>query len=196
MIVSGNCHYARDRSAFRMYRPVVGAKQYIKNNMFNPQEELQVAGVGTVELRVVPKQRSNEDHTMTPTPTSTTSTTGGESLHDSSSTNSTTNVIVLEDVLHIPDAICNGFNPLLLGNCSMSCHADYWEGADHLGRPLWYGTPFAGGTRLVLADDPQEGESELIPGRSYTLSLYVSPEEKQAILLSSAASGGGNEMEF
>lgn len=184
MVVSGNCHYARDRSSFCTYRPIIlGPKPCItiRNNVFNPQEELQVAGVGTVELRVASRLRLNRDCTVDHTIS------GGNS--------SPTNVIVLQDVLHIPDAVCNGFNPLLLGNCSMSCHADYWEGADHLGRPLWYSTPFAGGTRLVLAEEPQDGESELIPGRSYTLSLYVSPEEKAAILFSAVAEGTTGESE-
>ncbi|KAE8364537.1 hypothetical protein BDV27DRAFT_128312 [Aspergillus caelatus] len=145
MVVSGNCHYARDRAVFTTYRSV---DLRLKNNIFNPTDELHVAGVGTVHLTVC---RSPQD------PTS--------------------HVIVLEDVLHIPEAVCNGFNPLLFGS-SMSCNTDYWEGADRSGQPVWFSLPFAGHTRLVLAGDPK-GESELIEGRYYTLSLYITPEEKR-----------------
>jgi hypothetical protein len=93
MIVSGNCHYARDRASFTHYR-AIPRRTVIKNNIFNPHEELEVAGVGTVELRVCRTVRD-----------------GGASSH----------VLVLEDVLHIPEAVCNGFNPLLYGS-SMSCN--------------------------------------------------------------------------
>lgn len=148
MVISGNCHYARDQASFATYRPV--ARQ-IKNNIFNPYDELHVAGVGTVELDVC------------------------KSPHDLSS-----HTIVLENVLHIPEAICNGFNPLLYGS-SMSCNQDYWDGGDTSGNPVWFSTPFAGGSRLVLAGNPQ-GESEMIQGRYYTLCLYVSPEEWESIL--------------
>ncbi|KAE8355731.1 hypothetical protein BDV28DRAFT_145916 [Aspergillus coremiiformis] len=144
MVVSGNCHYARDRAVFTTYRPV---DLRLKNNIFNPHDELHVAGVGSVHLSV---RKSPRDATA----------------HD----------IVLEDVLHIPEAVCNGFNPLLFGS-SMSCHAESWEGADRQGEPVWVSLPFAGHTRLVLAED-LDGESELIEGRYYTLSLYVTPEEK------------------
>ncbi|KAL4890684.1 hypothetical protein BDV59DRAFT_183972 [Aspergillus ambiguus] len=156
MVVSGNCHYARDRASFTSYRPVT---LRIKNNIFNPHEELYVEGVGTVQLTVC---RGRND----PSP----------------------QVLVLEDVLHIPEAICNGFNPLLYGS-SMSCNASYWEGGDVNGQPLWYGLPFAGATRLVLWGNPQ-GDSEMIDGRHYTLSLYITPEEKQAIVHGGAMSNG------
>ncbi|KAH8431659.1 uncharacterized protein LDX57_009315 [Aspergillus melleus] len=147
MVVSGNCHYARDAEHFTTYRPVSVS---LKNNRFNPHEELHVAGVGTVQLTTC---RSAND----PTP----------------------RVIRLDEVLHIPDAVCNGFNPLLVGS-SMSCHATHWEGADRQGEPLWFGLPYAGGTRVALAGDLR-GESELIGGREYTLSLHVSGEEKMAM---------------
>ncbi|KAB8227197.1 hypothetical protein BDV23DRAFT_30425 [Aspergillus alliaceus] len=158
MVVSGNCHYARDRAVFTTYRSV---DLRLKNNIFNPHDELHVAGVGTVHLTVCKSPRD-------PTP----------------------HVIVLQDVLHIPEAVCNGFNPLLFGS-SMSCNADYWEGADRSGQPVWFSLPFAGHTRLVLAGD-LKGESELIEGRYYTLSLYITPEEKGEL----AGSGNGNGVAF
>ncbi|KAH2645018.1 hypothetical protein LV164_005221 [Aspergillus fumigatus] len=139
MIVLGNCHYARDRASFTHYR-AMPRRTLVKNNIFNPHEELEVAGVGTVELRVCRTVRD-----------------GGASSH----------VLVLEDVLHIPEAVCNGFNPLLYGS-SMSCNMEYWEGADRRGEPVWFAVPYAGGTRLVLAGNPK-GASELIQGRSLCL---------------------------
>lgn len=148
MVVSGNCHYARDQASFSSYRPVA---REIKNNIFNPDDELHVAGVGTVHLTVCKSPRDLSAHT-----------------------------IVLENVLHLPDAICNGFNPLLYGS-GMSCQEEYWEGGDTSGNPVWFSTPFAGHTKLVLAGDPQ-GETEIIQGRHYTLSLSISPEEWQSIL--------------
>ncbi|KAF4226030.1 hypothetical protein CNMCM8980_006005 [Aspergillus fumigatiaffinis] len=151
MIVSGNCHYARDRASFTHYR-AMPRRTLIKNNIFNPHDELEVAGVGTVELRVCRTVRD-----------------GGASSH----------VLVLEDVLHIPEAVCNGFNPLLYGS-SMSCNMEYWEGADRRGEPVWFAVPYAGGTRLVLAGSPR-GESELIQGRYYTLSLSITPQERREI---------------
>ncbi|KAL2827820.1 hypothetical protein BDW59DRAFT_54890 [Aspergillus cavernicola] len=148
MIVSGNCHYARDGASFTTYTPV---NTLIKNNIFSPLDEMQVAGVGSVHL-TVPR-----------------------GPHDSS-----THTLVLDGVLHIPEAVCNGFNPLLIGS-SMSCHSDYWEGADRAGSPMWFGLPFVGLSRLVLAGG-LGGESELIQGRVYTLSLYISPQERGAIM--------------
>ncbi|PLB49143.1 hypothetical protein P170DRAFT_509755 [Aspergillus steynii IBT 23096] len=147
MVVSGNCHYARDLAHFTSYRPVSAV---LKNNLFNAHDELRVAGVGSVLLTTC---RSATD----PSP----------------------RTIRLDDVLHIPDALCNGFNPLLVGS-SMSCHATHWEGADREGEPLWWGRKAAGGTKVVLVGEP-ESVSELIGGREYTLSLYVSGEEKGAM---------------
>ncbi|KAL3466862.1 hypothetical protein BJX64DRAFT_249181 [Aspergillus heterothallicus] len=148
MIVSGNCHYARDAASFTTYKPV---NTLIKSNIFSPHDETQVAGVGTVCLEIPRGRNDPRTHTL-----------------------------VLEGVLHIPGALCNGFNPLLVGS-SMSCHADFWEGADRLGQPMWFGLPFAGMGRLVLAGGAM-GESDLIPGREYTLSLYISPEERRVIM--------------
>ncbi|KAI3029130.1 hypothetical protein CBS147347_3464 [Aspergillus niger] len=87
MVVQGNVHYARDRAHFTTYRPVTA---HLKNNIFNPMDELEVAGIGTVEIPVVRSLDNPFD----------------------------THTIVLENVLHIPEAVCNGFNPLLFGSNS------------------------------------------------------------------------------
>ncbi|PWY83559.1 hypothetical protein BO70DRAFT_290442, partial [Aspergillus heteromorphus CBS 117.55] len=145
MVVQGNCHYARDRAVFTTYRPIT---RRLTHNIFNPHEELEVAGVGTVRVPVVRGLGNPFD----------------------------TETLELHDVLHIPEAVCNGFNPLLYGS-SMSCTSEAWTGADALGRPLWVALPFAGGSRLVLAGNPI-GETEIIQGRYYSLSLYLSPQER------------------
>ncbi|PYH86823.1 hypothetical protein BO82DRAFT_388413 [Aspergillus uvarum CBS 121591] len=166
MIVQGNCHYARDRAAFTSYRPVTTVR--LQTNIFNPMEELEVAGVGTVEIPVA--------RSLAPS----------SSDHNPFAPDNNTHTLVLENVLHIPEAVCNGFNPLLYGS-SMSCTAESWTGADRAGTPLWVATPFAGGSRLVLAGaavqlQHQQGVSELIAGRYYTLSLYISPAEKAELM--------------
>ncbi|RAL11867.1 uncharacterized protein BO97DRAFT_87612 [Aspergillus homomorphus CBS 101889] len=163
MIVSGNCHYARDRAAFTSYRPV---NVCLKHNVFNPTDELQVAGVGTVALRVLR------------TVDAAAAASSGMITMGEGTDGAVEHTLVLENVLHIPEAVCNGFNPLLYGS-SMSCGAEAWTGADRGGVPLWVALPFAGGSRLVLAGHKEkQGVSELIAGRYYTLSLYVSAEEK------------------
>ncbi|KAI2969096.1 hypothetical protein CBS147323_4074 [Aspergillus niger] len=92
MVVQGNVHYARDRAHFTTYRPVTA---HLKNNIFNPMDELEVAGIGTVEIPVVRSLDNPFD----------------------------THTIVLENVLHIPEAVCNGFNPLLFGSTLRMGHA-------------------------------------------------------------------------
>ncbi|KAL4971246.1 hypothetical protein BDW66DRAFT_163833 [Aspergillus desertorum] len=151
MIVSGNVHYARDKASF-VPSSYTPISTTLKSNIFSPHDEMLVAGIGDVHL-TVPR-----------------------GINDPS-----THTLVLENVLHIPEALCNGFNPLLIGS-SMSCHADYWEGHDRWGNGMWFGTRFCGVGRLVLAPVDGQAESDLIEGREYTLSLYVSPEEKRVIL--------------
>lgn len=137
----------------------------ISHNVFSPTDELQVTGVGAVALEVQRSPRSLDTH-----------------------------VITLQDVLHIPDALCNGFNPLLYGS-SMSCHTDLWEGRDAKGTPLWYSLPFAGASRLALAQR-RCGGSELVDGNSYSLSLYITPQEKTSVLsLAAEARNETDEME-
>ncbi|KAL1966234.1 hypothetical protein VTN77DRAFT_4786 [Rasamsonia byssochlamydoides] len=67
--------------------------------------------------------------------------------------------LVLEDVLHIPDAICNGFNPMLLSDgacCQCRSGKDGWQGIDpYTEEQLWYTKPFARLSKLVLAGNPQ-----------------------------------------
>jgi len=143
MIVSGTCHYARDRVAFTTYRPV----RKVVGNTF-------VAGTGTVELRV---RTSNEE-------------------------GSPDGVLVLENVLHIPRAICNGFNwaayqRITGGSARLGLES---QGFDRDGRPIWCGQPFVGLEKLVLAGNPQ-GDSNLWEGGHYSLSMYISNEELELV---------------
>ncbi|KAA8649626.1 hypothetical protein EYZ11_002658 [Aspergillus tanneri] len=151
MIVSGTCHYAKNRSSFKEYRRV---GQKVPNGLFKDGPETYIAGVGTVELNV----RTNPKK------------------------GSRTRTLVLENVLHVPDAICNGF-------CFAKYHATHggmasldsvWKGTDKQGSPLWYGQPFRGLEKLVLAGNPQ-GESYLDDGPKF-LSMYVDKTKLENIL--------------
>ncbi|KAL4922761.1 hypothetical protein BDW62DRAFT_2713 [Aspergillus aurantiobrunneus] len=98
-----------------------------------------VLGVGTVELRV---RRAPDDDRP--------------------------NTLVLEDVLHMPGAVCNGLclgkyregNPgddLEVGGDGEGerCHCQVWsEGREH-GEALWYGEEYHGCSRVALWGDPR-----------------------------------------
>ncbi|CZR56446.1 uncharacterized protein PAC_06334 [Phialocephala subalpina] len=114
-----------------------------------------VTGVGTVELEVRKKADSLE-----------------------------TGQVILRNALHVPSAICSGFNPAMIqineglgnitGGWSTGC-----QGFDREGHQLWHGRFFCGLVRLVLAGNPQ-GESELKLGEVYSLSMFISGAEKAA----------------
>jgi len=90
---------------------------------------------------------------------------------------------VLEDVLHVPEAINNAFSPMLTG-CIQSWVPGGTQGTDAAEQPLWYGTEFCGLSRLALAEVPQ-GESELErlsrDGTHFMLSLYLTEEQQRNI---------------
>jgi hypothetical protein len=125
IVVSGSCHYAKDRSSFKTYRQLQGTAQGIT-----------VIGIGTVELQTLRSPDNPGSHTL-----------------------------VLEDVLHIPSAICNGFNPALYG-CLSFWQGSVTQGFDENDMPIWYGKSFCGVRRLELAGNPQ-GESNEPPYHSY-----------------------------
>jgi hypothetical protein len=136
IVVSGSCHYAKDRSPFKTYRQVQGTAQ-----------GMTVIGIGTVELQALRSPDNPGSHTL-----------------------------VLEDVLHIPSAICNGFNPGLYGGLS-SWQRSVTQGIDKNDMPIWYGKSFCGVRRLELAGNTQ-GESELEKGEVLMLSIYLTKEEQ------------------
>ncbi|KAJ0417920.1 hypothetical protein BJY00DRAFT_197443 [Aspergillus carlsbadensis] len=140
MIVSGNTHYAKNRSSFTTYRRV-------GRSIPRPTTgETFVAGIGTVELKV----RTSRDEPGLPDGT-----------------------LVLENVLHIPSAICNGVS-IELSDAIAGNPAGGWDAWDQQDRTIWYGERFYGGCRLVLAGNPQ-GESYLEDGL-HMLSMYA-PED-------------------
>ncbi|KAH8775963.1 hypothetical protein F5882DRAFT_408839 [Hyaloscypha sp. PMI_1271] len=111
-------------------------------------------GIGTVELEVKHSPQDQSTHTL-----------------------------VLEDVLHVPEAINNAFSPMLTG-CIQSWVPGGTQGTDAAEQPLWYGTEFCGLSRLALAEVPQ-GESELErlsrDGTHFMLSLYLTEEQQRNI---------------
>jgi hypothetical protein len=92
---------------------------------------------------------------------------------------SATRVITLEDVLHIPDAICNGFAPMRKEDTDRTVTwTEEMVQGDWNGNPLWYGKRFCGLWKLALDGNPQ-GESEMswMPkGTHFALSLHLSKE--------------------
>ncbi|OJK03496.1 hypothetical protein ASPACDRAFT_56899 [Aspergillus aculeatus ATCC 16872] len=126
----------------------------VPNPLF-PGKELYIAGVGTVELNV---RASPEE-------------------------GSPTRTLVLDNVLHIPVAVCNGFcwgqyHTIHKGTISFGA---VFQGTDGQGAALWFGQPFCGLHKLALAGNPQ-GESYLNPDGAHMLSLYIDEQDLQNIL--------------
>jgi hypothetical protein len=98
---------------------------------------------------------------------------------------STTYALVLEDVLHTPGAICNGFVPSLT-SCQQTWSAiDAVEGIDENGQSLWKTRGFFGLPKLVIVNSP-EGESGIEKAKAkrkipFSLSLCVNQEERDKI---------------
>ena len=152
MVVSGTCHYAKDRSAFKTYHEV---GKTVGHTMF-PEQTIFVAGIGTVELNV---RSSNEDGTPD-------------------------RLLVLENVFHIPSAICNGFSFVVYQNTNGgNAHLgpDQFQGFDNDGMPLWCGQPFRRLQKLVLVGNPQ-GETYLPEGGHFSLSIYLSEVDLRTVL--------------
>ncbi|KAE8353145.1 hypothetical protein BDV28DRAFT_113124 [Aspergillus coremiiformis] len=115
-----------------------------------------VLGVGSVELRV--RRPSDDDQT---------------------------NTLVLENVLHMPNARCNGLSlskyreahPL----SGVDSEGEHLEArSDDGSEPEWYAEGYHGLSRVVLAGEPQ-GESQLSDGGQYKLSVIASNEEMEKL---------------
>ncbi|GMG11614.1 hypothetical protein F9C07_2252 [Aspergillus flavus] len=115
-----------------------------------------VLGVGSVELRV--RRRSGD----------------GE-----------INTLVLDNVLHMPNARCNGLSlpkyrethPLT----GVDDEGDHIEArSDDGSEPEWYAEGYHGLSRVVLAGEPQ-GESHLSDDEHYMLSVMASNEEMEKL---------------
>lgn len=96
-----------------------------------------------------------------------------------------TYTLLLHDVLHIPDAVCNGIsiNPDFMGarNYGISWRDKRIYDAD-TEEPCWYATAFHddGLMRCVLAGDPQ-GQTFLEKDGRYMLSVNASEEELEVL---------------
>ncbi|KAB8232218.1 uncharacterized protein BDW43DRAFT_110733 [Aspergillus alliaceus] len=115
-----------------------------------------VLGVGSVELRV--RRRSGDNQT---------------------------NTLVLDNVLHMPNARCNGLSlpkyreahPL----SGIGGEGEHFEArSDDGSEPEWYAEGFCGLSRVVLAGEPQ-GESQLSDNGNYTLSVLASNDEMEKL---------------
>ena len=147
MIVSGSCHYAKNRSSFTEYRRISGTAQGAT-----------VLGIGTVKLQVRRSPTNSDTHTLT-----------------------------LENVLHIPSAICNGFSSGLNIVGTERWSLGLTQSYDENERPIWYALDFCGLRRIVLDGNPQ-GESEIQEqyrkGGAFSLSIYLSKEEEENLVFS------------
>ncbi|EFQ99058.1 hypothetical protein MGYG_02071 [Nannizzia gypsea CBS 118893] len=127
------------------------AYQHINPVTLESGTGVRVIGMGTVELKV-PRSPDNQE----------------------------VNTLVLDGVLHIPEAICNGFNPRVLGGSTS--FGEPLQSYDENRRPTYYATQFCGLWRLVLDGNPQ-GESRLAEARRdgsvmLSLSLFISEEDE------------------
>lgn len=112
-----------------------------------------IAGVGTVELKV---QTSHDERSPVRT-------------------------LVLENVLHVPDANCNGFSiPVYHTIHGGSARLGKPSGTDEQYRPLWCSEEFKGLNKLVLAGNPQ-GESYLGDDINM-LSMYIGEKDLEEIV--------------
>jgi len=94
-------------------------------------------------------------------------------------------MLVLEDVLHTPSAVCNGFNPTLTEHRQIWTASDTVEGRDAKGESLWHARNFFGLPRLVIVNNP-EGDSMIEKAKAkkkmpFSLSLVVNQEERDKI---------------
>lgn len=150
MVVSGNCHFAKDRLAFKKYRKV----GIFVQNYAALADMVYVAGIGTVELKV-------------------------QALREIGSPIQT---LVLKNVLHVPDAICNGFAYIeyhkIYGTANRPTTS---EGRDEDGKPLWCSKVFQGvANRLVL---PRKSRSESYADLDLqSLDIYIENEDMLEIL--------------
>ncbi|KAJ5890584.1 uncharacterized protein N7473_006812 [Penicillium subrubescens] len=156
MVVSGNCHYTKDRASFMTYRPI---QKMIRTRMiFSGLRDTYVAGVGIVKLKVC----------------------------TSSDEGSQNGVLVLENVLHVPSAICHGFNSRSYHDRNggeVAAHEGNWRGFDKNGKPLWYGVPFFGFQKLALVGNQQEDPTFGSIGLFYPgWDLEISDKDLKSIL--------------
>lgn len=130
---ASNVHIAVDRAAFKTY---IAFKSYVLT--VSDQRQIQVRGIGTVELKLRREPGSRDHHTIT-----------------------------LESVLHVPDWLCNVFSDVYFLPTSMYEHAWTESGVNFFVREedtfkAWgYTESFCGLDRLVLSKNLQ-GHSPML----------------------------------
>lgn len=98
----------------------------------------------------------------------------------------TTTTLLIENVLHIPSALCNGFSIVgFAGNVTTATSTPLatWQGHTWDGTNLFYAEEFLGLSKLVLSGSPA-GISPLkgLPeGTPKFMSLWLSKEEEQQL---------------
>jgi hypothetical protein len=118
-----------------------------------------VLGVGTVELQVRRREPAGDERI---------------------------NTLILQDVLHLPNARCNGLslekyrraNPLSVVVETEKEHFQATSDVD--GEALWCADEYCGLSRVVLAGRPK-GQSYLRAGQVYTLSVIASEGELEKL---------------
>ncbi|KAL4886880.1 hypothetical protein BJY04DRAFT_212848 [Aspergillus karnatakaensis] len=151
VIVSGNCHYAKNRSSFKDYR---GVGKHVSTG-FPTASSLLVLGVGTVELQVATGRLPG----------------------------SPARPLVLENVLHIPDAVYNGFSMIVDAHRNGGVVGNWSQGPDGMDeerRPRWCGQRYHGLSKLVIAGNPR-GETYDPNGAILSLSLNVDEQDLREI---------------
>lgn len=151
MFVGGTSHYAKNRSSFSTYSR---APCRIGST--------RILGVGTVKLETV---RRPEDHDRQQQGQQ------GQQGH--------TYTLELENVLHIPEAVCNGISItpefMIKHGLQMDWRESLLYKAD-TGEPWFYGRMYRGLPRVVLAGDPH-GASYLEEDVDYMLSVYAGDDQ-------------------
>lgn len=175
ILTPGNTHYARDLTNFTSYRPLNPPVRISNSPPTSAtstvgadadSDELTVVGIGSVCL---PVERG--------------------SFLSSDSGNGTTGVLVLNDVLHIPEALCNGFNPVVYGGWMRSEGGVVVGGSEGEGTGEWFARAFAGSFRVEMAGG-RKGGSEVVDGGEYRFGVWVSEAEKRAMLEAMGDSNG------
>ncbi|CZR56449.1 uncharacterized protein PAC_06337 [Phialocephala subalpina] len=171
IVTLGTCQYAKDRSSFKTYHSI---PEIIIGPTLGPKlapGPTRIIGIGTIELEVRMNSQTDE-----------------------------TSLITLYDVLHTPDAPCNGFNPMrkeITEGCGNHCEFDA-RGATSVtvrgfsdGEQIWYAEEcFQGGPwMLILAGEP-EGKTYLKAGQDYQSSMFIDPEDAKALGIRCGTLGG------
>ena len=94
-----------------------------------------------------------------------------------------THILELDNVLHIPEALCNGIsiNPEFMVEHGLQISfRESLVYKEDTKEPFFYGRKYCGLPRIVLAGDPH-GETYLEEGTAYSLSIYAGDDQLQEL---------------